>query len=208
MCGIAGATGEGARSLVERMRDALAHRGPDGRGIFFDERLALGHRRLSIIDLSEAASQPFASDDGSLQLVFNGEVYDYLELRSELEGKGRKFKSASDTEVILRGYEEWGERVFEHLNGMFAIALYDKTKKKLLLARDRAGEKPLHFGFLGGRFLSRASSGRSRRRGGSLLRRSGSRATFVMTTCRRPTRRFWASRAFRAARPSSSTSRP
>jgi asparagine synthase (glutamine-hydrolysing) len=153
MCGIAGATGAGARSLVERMRDALAHRGPDGKGIFSDERIALGHRRLSIIDLSEAAAQPFASEDGSLQLVFNGEVYDYLELRSELEAKGRRFQSASDTEVILRGYEEWGERVFERLNGMFAIALYDARRKKLLLARDRAGEKPLHFGWLGDRFL-------------------------------------------------------
>jgi asparagine synthase (glutamine-hydrolysing) len=153
MCGIAGATGEGARELVLRMRDSLAHRGPDGRGLFFDEHLALGHRRLSIIDLSEAAAQPFPSDDGSLQLVFNGEIYDYLELRAELEAKGRKFKSASDTEVILRGYEEWGERVFERLNGMFAIALYDQKRKKLLLGRDRAGEKPLHFGWLEGRFL-------------------------------------------------------
>ncbi|MEZ0229376.1 MAG: asparagine synthase (glutamine-hydrolyzing), partial [Planctomycetota bacterium] len=135
------------------MRDRLAHRGPDGQGLFADERLALGHRRLSIIDLSDAASQPFASDDGALQLVFNGEIYDYVELRDELRAKGRVFKSASDTEVILRGYEEWGENVLERLNGMFALALYDARRKTLLLARDRAGEKPLHYGWLGGRFL-------------------------------------------------------
>ena len=153
MCGIAGATGSGARELVERMRDTLAHRGPDGKGIFSDSLLALGHRRLSIIDLSDAASQPFASEDGSLQLVFNGEIYNYVELREELRGKGRSFRSASDTEVILRGFEEWGERVLERLNGMFALALYDARTKKLLLARDRAGEKPLHYGFLGERFL-------------------------------------------------------
>lgn len=153
MCGIAGATGPGARGLVERMRDRLAHRGPDGRGVFADELLALGHRRLSIIDLSEAAAQPFASDDGALQLVFNGEVYDYVELRDELRAKGRAFKTASDTEVILRGYEEWGEKVLERLNGMFALALYDRKRKTLLLARDRAGEKPLHFGWLEGRFV-------------------------------------------------------
>jgi asparagine synthase (glutamine-hydrolysing) len=133
------------------MRDSLAHRGPDGKGIFSDGRIALGHRRLSIIDLSDAASQPFASEDGSLQLVFNGEIYNYVELRDEL--RGRAWRSASDTEVILRGYEEWGERVLERLNGMFALALYDAKKGKLLLARDRAGEKPLHYGFLGERFL-------------------------------------------------------
>ncbi len=153
MCGIAGATGVGARELVEAMRDLLAHRGPDGKGIFSDHEIALGHRRLSIIDLSDAASQPFASEDGALQIVFNGEIYDYVELREELRAKGRKFRSASDTEVILRGYEEWGERVLERLNGMFAIALYDARAKRLLLARDRAGEKPLHFGWYGDRFV-------------------------------------------------------
>jgi len=153
VCGIVGATGPDARALVERMRDRLAHRGPDGAGVFSDENVALGHRRLSIIDLSDAASQPFSSEDGSLQLVFNGEIYDYVELRDELKARGRTFRSASDTEVILQGYAEWGEAVLERLNGMFAFALYDKKKMTLLLARDRAGEKPLHFGWLGERFL-------------------------------------------------------
>jgi asparagine synthase (glutamine-hydrolysing) len=130
------------------MRDALAHRGPDGAGLFEDERIALGHRRLAIIDLTDAASQPFLSDDGKLALVFNGEIYNYVELRDELRARGRTFRTASDTEAILRGYEEWGEKVLERLNGMFAIGLYDARKGTLLLARDRAGEKPLHWGWL------------------------------------------------------------
>lgn len=145
MCGIVGLTGPGAGPAVAVMRDALAHRGPDGSGLFEDERLALGHRRLAVIDLSTGAGQPFASEDGSLQLVFNGEIYNYLELRAELPGP---FRTTSDTEVILRGYEAWGERVLDRLNGMFAIALYDRKRGTLLLARDRAGEKPLHWGWL------------------------------------------------------------
>jgi asparagine synthase (glutamine-hydrolysing) len=150
MCGIVGLTGPGAGAAVALMRDALAHRGPDGAGLFEDATLALGHRRLAIIDLSDAASQPFTNEAGTLVLVFNGEIYNYVELRDELRAKGRAFKTASDTEVILRGYEAWGERVLERLNGMFAIALYDVAKKSLLLARDRAGEKPLHYGWLEG----------------------------------------------------------
>jgi asparagine synthase (glutamine-hydrolysing) len=151
MCGIAGLTGPNAGAAVEKMRDAVSHRGPDGYGLFEDELLALGQRRLAIIDLTEGGKQPFANDSGSIQLVWNGEIYDYVEVRKELEQLGHKFRTQSDTEVIVRGYEEWGEKVLERLNGMFAIALYSKPERKLLLARDRAGEKPLHYGWLEGR---------------------------------------------------------
>src|SRR5581483_12149873 len=148
MCGIAGLTGPNAGAAVETMRDALAHRGPDGKGLFADEHVALGQRRLAIIDLTDAAKQPFPSADEAVWLVFNGEIYNYIELRKELEQAGRRFRSQSDTEVIVQGYEVWGEGVLERLNGMFALALYAKRERKLLLARDRAGEKPLHYGWL------------------------------------------------------------
>ena len=151
MCGIVGLTGPRAGAAVERMRDALAHRGPDGAGLFEDASLALGHRRLAIIDLTDAASQPFANETKTIVLVFNGEIYNYVELRDELRAAGKTFRTASDTEVILQGYEAWGERVLERLNGMFAIALYDLREKTLFLARDRAGEKPLHYGWLAGK---------------------------------------------------------
>jgi asparagine synthase (glutamine-hydrolysing) len=151
MCGIVGLTGPRAGAAVEAMRDALAHWGPDGSGLYEDEHLALGQRRLAILDLTPAAKQPFANESGSIQVVFNGEIYNYVELRKELEQKGKRFRSQSDTEVIVQGYEVWGESVLERLNGMFAIALYAKAERKLLLARDRAGEKPLHWGWLEGK---------------------------------------------------------
>ena len=110
--------------------------------------IGLGQRRLAIIDLTDAGKQPFQNDSGSLQLVWNGEIYNYVELRKELEQLGHRFKTATDTEVIVRGYEQWGESVLGRLNGMFAIALYRRPERKLLLARDRAGEKPLHYGWL------------------------------------------------------------
>src|SRR5438552_16014779 len=117
MCGIVGLTGPRAGAAVERMRDALAHRGPDGAGLFEDARLALGHRRLAIIDLSTEANQPFSDEAGTLHLVFNGEIYNYVELRDELRAGGKTFRTASDTEVLLRGYEAWGERVLDRHNG-------------------------------------------------------------------------------------------
>ncbi len=135
--------------LVERReddretRERLGARGHRGR-----RDREPGHRRLAIIDLTVAASQPFASEDGTLQLVFNGEIYDYVERRDELRAAGKTFRTASDTEVILRGYEVWGERVLERLNGMFAIGIYDARRGTLLIARDRAGETPLHFGWI------------------------------------------------------------
>lgn len=151
VCGIVGLTGPAAGDAVALMRDAMAHRGPDGAGLFADAHVALGHRRLAIIDLSDAASQPFSNEEKTVHVVFNGEVYDYVERRAELQALGHRFRTASDTEVILRGYLAWGERIFEHLNGMFAIALYDARERKLVLARDRAGEKPLHYGWLRGK---------------------------------------------------------
>ena len=119
------------------MANVLAHRGPDGEGSFAAEPgVALGHRRLAIIDLSDAGIQPFASDDGALQLLHNGEVYNYRELRAELEGRGHRFRTATDTEVVLRAYEEWGDRCVERFNGMWAFALWDgRRAAALLLAR-------------------------------------------------------------------------
>lgn len=146
MCGIAGYYGVGDRKILERMNQTLNHRGPDDEGFFADEKCGLGHRRLSIIDLSAGGHQPMSNEDQSIWIVFNGEIYNFKELRAELESKGYKFKSNSDTEVIIYLYEEMGERLFTKLNGMFAIALYDKNKQKIILARDRMGKKPLYWG--------------------------------------------------------------
>lgn len=148
MCGIAGIfRSDGAMAdltLVRRMCDRLAHRGPDAEGYFTDQECALGHRRLSIIDLS-TGNQPMGNEDGSLQIVFNGEIYNYLELRAELEDKGHHFRTQSDTEVLLHLYEQEGERMPERLNGMFAFAVWDRVKRELFLARDRYGKKPLYY---------------------------------------------------------------
>ncbi len=133
-----------------KMIEAIHHRGPDDRGVFLQAGVALAHARLSIIDLSPAGHQPMANDDGSVQIIFNGEIYNYKMLREGLERSGKhRFKSHSDTEVILALYEEVGEKVFERLNGMFAIAIYDFRRKKLILARDRMGKKPVYWGVFG-----------------------------------------------------------
>ena len=129
--------------------DRVAHRGPDGRGwMVFDSVLgpvALGHRRLSIIDLSEAAAQPMAYADGRYQIVYNGEIYNYLELRRELAAKGRSFRTQSDTEVLLAAYDEWGEAALDRLFGMFAFVIWDRETRTIFAARDRFGIKPLYF---------------------------------------------------------------
>lgn len=138
------------------MTRALAHRGPDGEGFHAAEGVALGHRRLAIIDLSDAGLQPFASADGLLQLIHNGEIYNYRELRSELEARGRRFRSATDTEVVLAAYEEWGDRCVERFNGMWAFALWDGRAQRLFCSRDRFGVKPFYYRFDGVR-LSFAS---------------------------------------------------
>lgn len=131
--------------LVERMRDTMFHRGPDDCGIYLSPPVALAHRRLSIIDLSGAGRQPMTNEDGTLVLVFNGEVYNYLELREDLLKRGHRFHSTSDTEVILHQYEEDGERCLDKLNGMFSFVLWDNRRKYLFAARDRLGIKPLHY---------------------------------------------------------------
>jgi asparagine synthase (glutamine-hydrolysing) len=126
------------------MNDALAHRGPDGEGIFTDGPVALGHRRLSIIDLV-TGDQPIFNEDRTVAIVFNGEIYNYKELRAELQARGHRLSTSSDTEVIVHLYEDFGDDCVLHLNGMFAFALWDQTKRRLLLARDRLGERPLYY---------------------------------------------------------------
>jgi len=150
VCGIAGLLLEdpscaAQAAELQAMVAALTHRGPDGEGIELDGPLGLGHRRLSIIDLSEAGRQPLANEDRSLLLVCNGEIYNHRELRRELEGRGHEFRSLSDNEVILHLYEDEGESAVKRLNGMFAFALWDGRRRRLVLARDRVGQKPLHY---------------------------------------------------------------
>jgi len=149
MCGIVGVLCAAPvdRALVERMRDRLEHRGPDAAGLWSsaDGRLALGHRRLSIIDTSDAANQPFLSADGSLAVVLNGEIYNFRALRTELERAGATFRTQSDTEVLLAAYRAWGAACVERFSGMFAFGLWDARRNVLLCARDRAGEKPFHY---------------------------------------------------------------
>jgi asparagine synthase (glutamine-hydrolysing) len=135
------------------MNEAISHRGPDGAGIFLDANIGLGHRRLAILDLSDRASQPMATSDGRFVISYNGEVYNYKELRSELEQKGYRFRSTSDTEVILSSFVEWGEDSVSLFNGMFALAIWDTRDKRLFLARDRYGIKPLYYMAEGGVFL-------------------------------------------------------
>ena len=150
MCGIVGYVSINkpcSTALLLEMRDSLRHRGPDDADAWSSEDglVALAHRRLAIIDLSPAGRQPMADSGGRLQIVFNGEIYNYQEVRRELETRNHIFHTASDTEVILEAYLEWGDDCLRRLNGMFAFALYDRTRRRLLLARDRAGEKPLFY---------------------------------------------------------------
>jgi asparagine synthase (glutamine-hydrolysing) len=149
MCGLTGIlnlNGEPVTPvLLRRMTDVLAHRGPDGEGFYTDGCLGLGHRRLAIIDLSPAGHQPMLSPDGRYALSYNGEVYNFQELRAELESLGHGFRSRTDTEVVLRAYAQWGPDCLPRFNGMFAFALWDKVRQELFLARDRYGIKPLYY---------------------------------------------------------------
>jgi asparagine synthase (glutamine-hydrolysing) len=149
MCGISGYYSFGnafSEKELHAMTDALAHRGPDASGYYTDECIGLGHRRLSIIDLSETANQPMHSADGRYVMVYNGEVYNYREIASELKQNFKTvFKTASDTEIILEAYVKYGLAFLEKLNGMFALAIYDKEKKELFVCRDRIGIKPLYY---------------------------------------------------------------
>jgi asparagine synthase (glutamine-hydrolysing) len=156
VCGIYGFWGRGIdRRGVETMGRLMRHRGPDDHGIFHDESrgLWLGHERLAIIDLSAGGHQPMTTADQPVVVCFNGEIYNFEGLRRELEGRGERFHSHSDTEVLLRGYLAWGERVVDRLHGMFAFAIWDGRSATLLLARDATGIKPLFYGWLAGGFV-------------------------------------------------------
>ena len=149
MCGICGILNFNKLNkadpvLAHRMCQKMIHRGPDGEGFYFDENLGFGHRRLSIIDLA-GGSQPMANEDGTIWIVQNGEIYNYVELTKMLKVKGHKFKTQSDTEVIIHLYEEYGENCLKYLNGMFAFAIWDKKKARLFCARDRLGIKPFYY---------------------------------------------------------------
>lgn len=149
MCGIVGAIGltqEPAPDLVERVLESIRHRGPDASGHVFRDGTWLGSRRLKILDLRDEANQPMADEASGVVLVYNGEIYNYLELRHELEGKGHRFETSGDTEVLLRGYLEWGDELFGRCNGMWALAIYDPRRRRTVLCRDRFGEKPLYLG--------------------------------------------------------------
>jgi asparagine synthase (glutamine-hydrolysing) len=147
MCGILGFQGDFARRDFESGLDAIASRGPDAQGVFVDSehRVTLGHRRLSILDLSPLGNQPMRDESGRIVVVFNGEIYNFRELRSGLERSGHRFRGHSDTEVLLACYLEFGDRMLERLNGMFAFAIWDARDRRLLVARDALGVKPLYF---------------------------------------------------------------
>lgn len=149
MCGIAGIVNHSGEpvspALLDQVTRALAHRGPDGEGRHIDGAVGLGHQRLAIIDLSDAAAQPLANETGDVRLTYNGEIFNFRELRAELQALGHVFGSATDSEVIVHGYEQWGDDCVTRLNGMFAFALWDARERRLLLARDRYGIKPLYY---------------------------------------------------------------
>lgn len=157
MCGIAGIlnlnTEPVSPGLLKRMTDAIAHRGPDSEGYYIDSHAGLGHRRLAIIDLSSAGHQPMVTNCGQFIISYNGEVYNFQELRSELEILGHQFCSKSDTEVVLYAYKEWSEKCLNKFNGHFAFAIWDKTRQELFIARDRYGTKPLYYSFVGPYFI-------------------------------------------------------
>ena len=153
ICGIFDRTGSPInRDTLARMKRAMHHRGPDGAGEFVDGEVGLGHRRLSIIDVG-GGGQPIGNEDDSLQVVFNGEIYNFIELRKELEGLGHAFKTRSDTEVIVHAYEQWGCECVRRFNGMFAFAIWDSKKREVFLARDHLGVKPLYYTQIGDRLL-------------------------------------------------------
>jgi len=188
MCGIAGFFVNGGsvdrRPTLRRMTDSLRHRGPDDEGFYVDESVALGVRRLSIIDL-ETGRQPIANEDGTVWVVQNGEIYNFRELRDELERRGHRFRTASDTEVLVHAYEQYGGEFVSRLDGMFALAVWDVVNRNLILARDRMGEKPLYY-YAGPDAFVFGSEVRA------LL------ATWRSSTCRPRTR---SSRASRSSRP-------
>src|SRR6185369_5787107 len=149
MCGIAGQYNFGSQapvdpSTVRRMADSLVHRGPDDDGFYFEGPLGLGFRRLSIVDLS-GGHQPMSDPEESVWVIHNGEIYNFPELRRELEGYGCEFRTQSDTEVIVHGYKKWGLDVFNHLDGMFGLAIWDAGRRRLVVARDAFGIKVVYY---------------------------------------------------------------
>ena len=156
MCGICGVVGENREAdgdrLLGGMLHTIVHRGPDGEGRLVRPGVALGMRRLAIIDLA-GGGQPIHNEDGTIGVVFNGEIYNFRELRTELEAAGHRFATRSDTEVLVHGYEEWGDGLMDHLAGMFAFALLDENTGRTLVARDRFGKKPLYYAWRDGRLL-------------------------------------------------------
>lgn len=157
MCGIAGIFNlnekDVDREMIKKMTGIIAHRGPDDEGFYVKKNISLGHRRLSIIDLSDLGHQPMSNEDGSVWITYNGEIYNYLELKKELIKKGYVFKSKTDTEVIVYAYEEWGENCLNMFNGMFAFTIWDEKKQQFFCARDRFGIKPFYYFFDGERFV-------------------------------------------------------
>jgi asparagine synthase (glutamine-hydrolysing) len=153
VCGIAGYLNTDGRPaavpVLQRMSRVLAHRGPDGEGHWAEGALGFGHRRLAVIDLSDAAAQPMTSGDGRFIITYNGEVYNFRELRQELTGRGHRFRTTSDTEVVVEAFAEWGRAAVERFNGMFALAVWDRLHRRLFLARDRYGVKPLYYAHTG-----------------------------------------------------------
>lgn len=157
MCGIVGIFNVNSQpvsiSMLRRMRDSIKHRGPDGDGIWSNSFIGFGHRRLAIIDLSPLANQPMQTDDGNYVITYNGEVYNFMNLRIELESLGFKFHSKSDTEVILKAFQHWGKDCILKFNGMFSFAIWDNRKNELFVARDRYGIKPLYYYYKNGTFI-------------------------------------------------------
>ena len=170
MCGICGVVGiesrESGESVVRRMMAAMVHRGPDEEGILLGSPVAVGMRRLSIVDLA-GGSQPVWNETGTLAVVYNGEIYNFKSLRAELESAGHKFRTRSDTEVVVHAYEEWGERCAEHLHGMFAFAVVEMPQgrggraARVFLARDRMGIKPLYYALVDRQTAFRLGSARA-----------------------------------------------
>lgn len=155
MCGYVGFTNptENAKETLQKMCDAIAHRGPDAEGSYIDENIALGHRRLSIIDITEAGTQPLYSADKNYVLVFNGEIYNYQEIRKELMEKGYTFATHTDSEVLIYGYQEYGKDLLNRLRGMFSFVIWDKANQTLFGARDFFGIKPLYYATMGNTFM-------------------------------------------------------
>ena len=159
MCGICGFTGEvldeneNREAVLRRMTDVITHRGPDSSGFYLGDGIAMGFRRLSIIDITESGDQPIYNEDKTLVLTFNGEIYNYRPLREELLARGHTFRTQTDSEVLVHGFEEWGPGLLNRLRGMFGFAIWNTKEKSLFLARDFFGIKPLHYSMQDGRFL-------------------------------------------------------